>query len=136
MAVEDGCVLGTLLGRLQDSELISETEKRDKIHSILELCERLRKKRTTLQVRGAMANRVMFHLPDGLEQEQRDRDLAEVDWIKPCRWQWADLGYQKKLLGFDVVHDTNKAFEVWIEDVRSGMAQASSIAGPSLVEIR
>jgi len=125
MAVEDGCVLGTLLGRLQGSELIPETEKQDKIHSILELCERLRKQRTTLQVRGAIANRYMFHLPDGPEQEQRDRELAEVDWIKPCRWQWADVGYQKKLLGFDVVQDTNKAFEAWIEDVRREGRQAS-----------
>ncbi len=124
MAVEDGCVLGTLLGRLQSSDLIPEEGKREKIHSILELCEGLRKKRTTLQVRGAIANRYMFHLPDGPEQEQRDRDLAEVDWIKPCRWQWADFGYQKKMLGFEMVQDTNNAFEVWIEDVRNGGAQA------------
>ncbi|KAK5394843.1 hypothetical protein LTR07_006600 [Exophiala xenobiotica] len=126
MAVEDGCVLGTLLGRLQDSDLIPEADKRDKIHSILELCEGLRKNRTTLQVRGAIANRYMFHLPDGPEQEQRDKELAEVDWVKPCRWQWADFGYQKKMLGFEMVQDTNNAFEVWIEDVRNGARSAQA----------
>ena len=115
MAIEDGLILGTLLGLLHGTDFITGDEKRGKIHSILELFEGLRKQRTTLNVKGAIANRYMFHLPDGPEQEQRDEDLAEVDWENPCRWQWADLGYQKKMLSFDLMSDTNKAFGVWAE---------------------
>ena len=118
MAIEDGLILGTLLGRLYDIDFVSGGEKRRTIHSILELFESLRKQRTTLNVKGAIANRYMYHLPDGPEQEQRDKDLAEVDWETPCRWQWADLGYQRKMLGFDMMGDTNKAFEAWAEKER------------------
>ena len=120
MAVEDGLVLGTLLGHLQASDQIPDTEKAERIRPILELFEALRKKRTTVNIKGAIANRAMFHLHDGPEQEQRDRELGEADWVKPCRWGWADPGYQKKMLGFEMVHDTEKAFEVWMEDVRNG----------------
>lgn len=53
---------------------------------------------------------------DGLEQKARDRDLAEVDWQKPSKWGWADIGYQRKILAFDCVADTKKAFEAWLSE--------------------
>jgi hypothetical protein len=53
---------------------------------------------------------------DSAEQEARDAELAEVDWVKPSRWIWADVGYQRKMLGFDSVADTNRAFEVWLSE--------------------
>ncbi|KAJ9602803.1 hypothetical protein H2200_012583 [Cladophialophora chaetospira] len=117
MAVEDGLVLGLLLGRLQSSDKIPESDKRARLNSILLLFESLRKKRTTTNVKGAVANRRMYHMHDGPEQEARDRDLAEVDWVKPSPWGWADPGYQRKMLGFDSVADTNRAFEVWLSEV-------------------
>ncbi|OAG34856.1 hypothetical protein AYO21_10961 [Fonsecaea monophora] len=116
MAVEDGLVLGLLLGRLQASDRVSDEAKRSSINSVLRLFESLRKKRTTTNVKGAIANRYMFHMHDGPEQEARDRELAEADWEKPCRWGWADINYQRKMLGFDSVADTNRAFEVWLSE--------------------
>jgi hypothetical protein len=58
----------------------------------------------------------MYHMHDGPEQEARDRELAEVDWVKPCSWGWADPGYQKKMLAFDSVADTNNAFNRWVSE--------------------
>ncbi|OAP57295.1 hypothetical protein AYL99_08033 [Fonsecaea erecta] len=116
MAAEDGLVLGLLLGRLQASDRVPDQEKRSNINSILRLFESLRKKRTTVNVKGAIANRYMYHMHDGPEQEARDQELAEVDWEKPSRWGWADVNYQRKMLGFDSVADTNRAFEVWLSE--------------------
>ncbi|EXJ55608.1 hypothetical protein A1O7_08536 [Cladophialophora yegresii CBS 114405] len=117
MAVEDGLVLGLLLARLQSTTTERLPDKRTSyINSILLLFESLRKKRTTTNVKGAIANRYMFHMHDSPEQEARDRELAEADWEKPSRWIWADIGYQRKMLGFDSVADTNRAFEVWLEE--------------------
>lgn len=119
MAVEDGLVLGTLLGRLSTTDAIPSRQKRDHIHQILVLFEKLRKTRTTINVKGAVANRKFFHMHDGPDQEQRDRDLAEIDWIKPCKWHWGDLSYQQKMLAFDMVKDTNDAFSRWILELQS-----------------
>ncbi|EXJ74849.1 uncharacterized protein A1O5_01545 [Cladophialophora psammophila CBS 110553] len=116
MAAEDGLVLGLLLGRLQASDRVPDQEKRACINSVLRLFESLRKKRTTVNVKGAVANRYMYHMHDGPEQEARDRELSEVDWQKPSRWGWADINYQRKMLGFDSVADTNRAFEVWLSE--------------------
>ena len=120
MAVEDGLVLGLLLGRLHSTQAIPDARKRASISRVLQLFESLRKQRTTIIVKGAIQNRTFFHMPDGEEQEARDRALAEVDWVKPCVWQWADIGYQKKMLGFDMVTDTHRAFEAWVEGVDGG----------------
>ena len=116
MAAEDGLVLGLLLGRLQSEGSIHDNDKRSHINSALQLFETLRKKRTTTNVKGARANRIMYHMHDGPEQEARDRELAEVDWIKPSRWGWADPGYQRQMLAFDSVADTHKAFDRWLSD--------------------
>ena len=42
--------------------------------------ERLRKSRTTVNVRGAAANRTFFHLLDGPVQARRDEVPANLDW--------------------------------------------------------
>ena len=62
MAVEDGLVLGLLLGGLNASHRIIEKDKRSHINSILQLFESLRKERTTTNVKGAVANRYMCEL--------------------------------------------------------------------------
>jgi salicylate hydroxylase len=62
MAVEDGLVLGLLLGRLQNSDKIPDARRHDYIHAILCLFESLRKKRTTMNVQGAIANRKLCML--------------------------------------------------------------------------
>lgn len=110
MAVEDGCVLGILLGRA-NREIPNMTAK---LPQVLELYETLRKSRTTVNVKGSIQNRKMFHMPDGPEQEARDDTLSKVDWKEPCAWQWGDIQYLKKLMGFDVIKNANEAFDKWV----------------------
>lgn len=120
MAVEDGVVLGELLSsfdalRLEEQSSLSEKAS---IHSILVLYESLRKARTTINVQGSVRNRHMFHMHDGPEQVTRDQDLAQVDWVEPCPWQWGDIEYQKTLQGLDVVKQASDAFSLWAKQVR------------------
>lgn len=62
MAVEDGLVLGLLLGKVQSSGRIPEQERRAHLNSVLRLFESLRKQRTTTNVKGSIANRRMCKL--------------------------------------------------------------------------
>ncbi len=107
MALEDGAVLGILLGKLHQSLNTSIHN----ISSILILYESLRKSRTTLQVLGASRNRYMFHMKDGDDQEKRDKELEKVNWKDPCQWHWGDIGYLNSLYGFDAVQDIKETLE-------------------------
>ncbi|KAJ5982627.1 hypothetical protein N7451_012727 [Penicillium sp. IBT 35674x] len=109
MAVEDGTVVGFLLGSLKADYPTDVSQ--DQIHSILKLYEKVRKSRTTLNVLGAVANRQLYHMVDGPEQEQRDQDLR--DPTKHSKWQFTDYTYQNDLLGFDVIKDAEKQYAIW-----------------------
>jgi salicylate hydroxylase len=115
MAVEDGAVLGYLLGQVvRKSLLAGVTPSEDRITEVLALYESLRKSRTTVNVLGAVANRKFFHLHDGQEQQERDAALAELDWFHgQAKWKWVDSSYQQNLLGFDAWRDAEFAFEQW-----------------------
>lgn len=53
MAVEDGAVIGTLLGRLQESgALVDGADTQALVGEMLKLYERLRKTRTSINVQG------------------------------------------------------------------------------------
>ena len=125
MAVEDGAVLGRLLG-LYSSTMVSppSAESTDAsttlIPSLLRLYESLRKSRTTINVRGAVENRVMFHLSDGPQQEKRDAMLEHADWAGRSEWNWLDAPYQKDLLGFDAVGECEAAFDRWKRETVGG----------------
>jgi salicylate hydroxylase len=112
MAVEDGAVLGKLLGRLDRSIKVGSGGTHQ-VAEILQLYESLRKSRTTLNVKGAISNQYWYHLPDGLEQEDRDASLETGQWGKRVKWNLNDMDYQKNLLGFDVIKDCEEAFENW-----------------------
>jgi salicylate hydroxylase len=122
MALEDGAVLGTLLGRLRfflesrgSSSIIFPA---DPISGILQLYERLRKPRTTLIVQGAMRNRCVYHLPDGEEQEKRDAFFASVkDWdgVDAPMYTMIDSRYQRGLLGYASVAAAEKEFDTWCQ---------------------
>lgn len=119
MAVEDGAVIGFLLGRLQSNPALwSEEGNKDAITTTLKLYESLRKQRTTVNVLGAVQARVFYHLSDGSEQLERDRLLSELPhsrWESHCKWNWGDAEYQQALLGFDPLSDaaenSHKLFE-------------------------
>jgi salicylate hydroxylase len=117
MAVEDGAVLGYLLGQtVKRSAKTGCSPSNDSIVAVLELYEQLRKSRTTVNVQGAVGNRKYFHLRDGKEQEERDATLANYDWGNGrSEWKWIDSQYRDDLLGFDTLKDAETAFEKWWE---------------------
>jgi len=115
MAVEDGAILGLLLAGLQKGGLTSTSEdKNAQLTSTFHLYEKLRKKRTETNVAGAVLTRQFYHLHDGEEQVERDRELSELPsskWQGKCKWNWGDASYQKSLLGFDVLDDAESRFQ-------------------------
>ena len=117
MAVEDGAILGLLLSCLQNRGLSSQTSERAaQLTDILHLFEELRKKRTVVNVAGAVQTRHYYHLPDGEQQVERDRELSQLPdskWKAGCSFNWGDAAYQKSLLGFDVLADAESKFDEW-----------------------
>ncbi|KAK4943605.1 hypothetical protein LTR10_016900 [Elasticomyces elasticus] len=127
MAVEDGAILGLLLSKLQTSGISSDSKERyAQLTDVLRLYEDLRKKRTEVNVAGAVDTRHYYHLSDGEEQVQRDQELAELpasNWEGPCNFNWGDAPYQKSLLGFDSLADAERNFDAWIRRRREGGLQ-------------
>ncbi|KAL2276029.1 hypothetical protein FJTKL_01423 [Diaporthe vaccinii] len=113
MAIEDGAVLGHLLGSLIEDYKQSPDLAHGHMNSLLQVYEKLRKLRTTTNVKGAQANRYMFHLEDGDEQRRRDAELKSHDWIRPSRWRWADGTAQDELLGHDVIAESEREYNAW-----------------------
>lgn len=113
MAIEDGAVLGQLLGSLSKDYKQSPELAHGHVSSLLQVYEKLRKMRTTTNVKGAEANRYMFHLEDGDEQKRRDAELKSHDWIRPSRWRWADGTAQDELLGHDVIAESEREYDAW-----------------------
>lgn len=111
MAVEDGMVIGELLGKLHRD--FSGTDTIARIAAVLKLYESLRKPRTTLNVKGAVANRELYHMPDGPEQVERDKELRATTWDRPTKYNWTDYDYRQSLLGFDVIKDCHGQYDVW-----------------------
>ncbi|KAK1703419.1 uncharacterized protein BDZ83DRAFT_686415 [Colletotrichum acutatum] len=113
MAVEDGAVLGKLLGQLMSSGLYHDGA-RDTILDMLEIYENLRKSRTTINVQGARSNQRAYHLPDGPIQESRDAWLrSQPRGASPDGFTLADTAYLGVILGFDALEESVYAFENW-----------------------
>lgn len=109
MAVEDGAVLGRLLGLFQHKH-----NPKSALSALLELYQDVRKKRAQTTVRTANSNRTLYHMRDGPKQEERDRLMAAHDWwdetsVSP--WLFADLPYLHDLFGFDAIKSADDAFE-------------------------
>ena len=119
MALEDGAILGLLLSRLQNSGVSSDPGKRDaRVTDLLHLYEDRRKRRTEVNVAGAVQTRHFYHLPDGEQQFKRDVELSELPttrWQGSCSFKWGDAAYQKSLLGFDVLADAEPKFDEWVQ---------------------
>ncbi|KAL3481705.1 hypothetical protein BJX99DRAFT_243417 [Aspergillus californicus] len=113
MAVEDGSVLGVLLG-LMHSRLRCDPGS-NAVSQILQLYETLRKDRTTVNVQGAIENQWLYHLPDGENQLKRDHTLKAVDWRNPraSEYKWCDPEYQTNMLGYDTLEEAKAAFNSW-----------------------
>ncbi|KIW98777.1 uncharacterized protein Z519_00440 [Cladophialophora bantiana CBS 173.52] len=133
MAVEDGAILGLLLSRLQNSGISLVPEERaTQLADLLHLYEDLRKKRTEVNVAGAVHTRHFYHLSDGDEQVKRDQDLARLpasDWQGACSFNWGDAAYQKSLLGFDVLADAERNFDDWLDRGYTSRRKAMKATG-------
>ena len=118
MAVEDGAALGILIGSLSQSQL---ADRKTHVPNILRVYEAMRKRRTTTNVQGAIENRHLFQMADEREVEDRNRELKNADLTdigKDCRWGYADLRYQKQLMGFDTIKDAREQFQAWVSTVQ------------------
>ncbi|KXH43075.1 hypothetical protein CSIM01_01829 [Colletotrichum simmondsii] len=114
MAVEDGAVIGKLLGLLKNSS--GAENMIPQIPEILKLYETLRKDRTTVNVQGATSNRKWYHVRDGPEQEARDAEMTGAplrDGLSPTGWRLMDEDYRMELMGRDSVAEAIEAFREW-----------------------
>jgi salicylate hydroxylase len=124
MAVEDGAVIGKLLGSLQVQVLepdssgnepsrLTASSAQNLTTEVLALYEKSRKTRTTRNVQGAVRNRKLFHMPDGFLQKIRDFVLGFAGVTRKSDWTYISSSKQSDTLGLDVLEDCGKAFEDW-----------------------
>lgn len=116
MAVEDGAVIGLLLGQFNRASMMKAPDGQKKIHEVLMLYESMRKSRTTTNVKGAIQNKAFYQMEDGPSREQRDKTVRAVDWFDPngkCEWDWASMQYQRDLMGFDTIGNASTVFQDW-----------------------
>jgi salicylate hydroxylase len=103
MAVEDAAVLGELLGRIDSKEQLPD---------VLALFEALRKPRTTAVVNLSTHNRdAVFHLPDGIEQKERDRKLLKDDVQPGFPNKWRDPQMRDFLFKYDAFSEAEEGWE-------------------------
>lgn len=99
MAVEDAAVLGELFTNLTDVSQIS---------SVLKTYEALRKPRTTRVVQGSLEQGRICKLPDGEEQQDRDRKLA-TPGLSEYPLHIASRKYKDFLYEYDAFAEAEKA---------------------------
>ncbi|GKZ18314.1 hypothetical protein AbraIFM66951_000872 [Aspergillus brasiliensis] len=104
-SLEDGAVLGGLLGHLKHKSDLPE---------ILRLYEKLRKSRGEAIVRETFKQRNDFHMHDGPEQEKRDQLFLsqlgkELKGAFPSRWTCPEV--QPWLYGYDAIKEVENVVE-------------------------
>ncbi|KAJ5760435.1 hypothetical protein N7520_007591 [Penicillium odoratum] len=102
-SLEDGAVLGLLLGHMTDKAQLPR---------ILRLYESLRKSRGEAIVRETFKQRHDFHMHDGEEQQKRDEVFLsqlgkELKGAFPSRWTCPEV--QPWLYGYDAIKEVEKA---------------------------
>ncbi|KAH6683607.1 FAD binding domain-containing protein [Plectosphaerella plurivora] len=123
-AVEDGAVLGLLLGYMRS---------KDQLPQALKMYERLRKARGDAIVKETFKQRESFHMPDGPKQEARDEIFLSQLGKKlkgpfPSRWTCPEV--QPWLYGYNAFDEVKKA--VQREPFRVKTAAAPSKAESSM----
>ena len=76
MAIEDAAVLGNLFSRISHPSQIAP---------LLKAYEKLRLPRTASTQASSRLNQHVFHLPNGVEQEQRDADMRAAMSVELAR---------------------------------------------------
>lgn len=100
-AIEDGAVIGALLGQI--------TEK-SQIPAALTMYESIRKSRTSRVVRESKALQKVFHAPDGPVQDKRDHQLTDMEPFEGFPNRWADPVFQEWLFGYDAYAEADAAW--------------------------
>ncbi|KXJ85635.1 hypothetical protein Micbo1qcDRAFT_221762 [Microdochium bolleyi] len=124
-AIEDGAVLGSLLGKM---------ESRDQLPQALDMYQRLRKARGEAIVRETFKQREAFHMPDGPAQEARDQLFLsqlgkEITGRFPSRWTCPTI--QPWLYGYDVCAEVEAAMRKKPFGKKAAARKGTSEEGPS-----
>ncbi|KAJ6488843.1 hypothetical protein C8R45DRAFT_901717 [Mycena sanguinolenta] len=108
-AIEDGAVLGVVLGKL--------TDKRD-VHAALLVYERLRKSRTSHLVSLAAESGRALHLTDPHAQAARDEAFRQVKHGGPNPDKAVDREVQDFVYGHDCVNDAEGRFDEYFREAK------------------
>ncbi|KAJ5894363.1 hypothetical protein N7495_006054 [Penicillium taxi] len=110
MAFEDGAVLGECLSRLPNSPNISKIlpEFLNAKRHALSVFQKCRKERTKMIVERGNIQQYLYHLHDGLEQQERDRKMQMVPTPAGEALAWRDPELAPKLLGYDHIADVEE----------------------------
>lgn len=111
MAFNDAAVIGALLGRFHQIDKGQLEAKGMTLHKVLKIFEAGQKPYSILNVQGAVKNRVMYHLPDGKAQQQRDMEFSQMTAESRSDWTWIDGQYQKRIIGTDLVKVALEKFD-------------------------
>ncbi|TLD29846.1 kinase-like protein [Venturia nashicola] len=106
-SLEDGAVLGLVLGKVKT---------KDQLPGALRMYESLRKKRGEAIVRETFKQRHDFHMPNGPEQEARDKLFLsrlgkEDDIEEPFPSRWTCPVVQPWLYGYDADNEVDSAIK-------------------------
>lgn len=105
-SLEDGAVLGYLLGK------VSQEQKKEQLPKAAQLYQKLRKGRGERIQKETFKQREDFHMPDGEKQKERDK-VFEKGWDGdhdfPSRWQCSRA--QRWLYGYDSYKEAEEAFQ-------------------------
>jgi 2-polyprenyl-6-methoxyphenol hydroxylase-like FAD-dependent oxidoreductase len=109
-SLEDGAVLGYLLGKVQKGK------KEEQLPRVAELYQKLRKERGETIQKETFRQREDFHMPDGPEQEKRDALMTgmlggEVKADFPSRWTCPRV--QRWLYGYDAYKEVEEGFKAY-----------------------
>ncbi|RMD42239.1 hypothetical protein DV735_g2887, partial [Chaetothyriales sp. CBS 134920] len=103
-SLEDGAVLGRLLGHVRH---------RSDIRRVVKLYEAVRKERNDAMALEAFKQREAFHMPDGVEQRQRDAVFAAAMVTGPTpnfTSRWTCPTVQPWIFGYDAYAEADRAF--------------------------
>lgn len=116
MAVEDGAVLGMLLGSVASRSKDTTGTMATEVAAVLKLYEEIRKPYTSRNVSGAVRNGSIFHLEDGVAQWLRDKVLSISGLTKETDWSFIMSYRYRQMLGADVLQETERRLrELWGE---------------------
>ncbi|KAA8909281.1 FAD dependent oxidoreductase [Sphaerosporella brunnea] len=102
MALEDAAFLGLVLGKIRNKA---------EVKTALKVYERARRNRTDRIIARGNVQQHLYHLPDGPEQQERDRRVRLHPTPDGEAMAWRDPGFAPFLLAYDVVADVEREWE-------------------------